>query len=93
MTVDKRKKALRYLMFLKEKRDGTVKARGCADRRPQREYTKREEVSSPTVSLEAMMLSCAIDVKEDRYVIITDITGAFLHTDMEDEVHMLLEGE
>jgi len=30
-----RKKALRYLMFLKEKRDGTIKVRGCADGRPQ----------------------------------------------------------
>jgi hypothetical protein len=28
--------ALSYLMFLKRKRDGTVKARGCADGRPQR---------------------------------------------------------
>ena len=35
----KEKKALRYLMFLKEKRDGTIKARGCADGRPQRIYT------------------------------------------------------
>jgi len=26
-----KKKALRYLMFLKEKHDGTLKARGCAD--------------------------------------------------------------
>ena len=56
MTLDKRKKALRYLMFLKEKCDGTVKAWGCADGQPQREYTTREEVSSPTVSLESMML-------------------------------------
>jgi hypothetical protein len=32
MTTEERKKALRYLMFLKEKRDGTIKARGCADR-------------------------------------------------------------
>jgi len=30
-----RKRALRYLMFLKEKRDGTIKACGCADGRPQ----------------------------------------------------------
>jgi len=87
-----RRKALRYLMFLKEKRDSTIKARGCADGRPQREYTKKEEVSSPTVSLEAMMLSCAIDAKEGRYVIVTDIPSEFLHADMEDEVHMLLEG-
>jgi len=38
------------------------------------------------------MLSCEIDAKEGRYVIVTDIPGAFLHTDMEDEVHMILEG-
>ena len=31
MTYEERKKALRYLMFLKEKRDGTIKSRGCAD--------------------------------------------------------------
>jgi len=30
-------------MFLKEKRDGTIKARGCADGRPQREYTKKRK--------------------------------------------------
>jgi len=32
------KAALRYLMFLKEKRSGEVKARGCADGRKQRVY-------------------------------------------------------
>jgi len=31
MTTEERKKALRYLMFLKEKRNGTIKARGCSD--------------------------------------------------------------
>jgi len=92
MTTEEKRKVLRYLMFLKEKCDGTIKARGCADGQPQREYTRKEEVSSPTISLEAMMLSCAIDVKEGRYVIVTDIPGAFLHMDMEDEVHMILEG-
>ena len=29
-----RQKAFRYLMFIKEKREGTVKARRCADGRP-----------------------------------------------------------
>jgi len=69
-----------------------VKTRGCADGRPQRQYTSKEEVSSPTVSLEAMVLLCAIDAKENSYVVVTDIPGAFLHADMEDDVHMLLEG-
>ena len=56
----------RYLMFLKEKRDGSIKARGCADGRTQRIYTNKEDASSPTVSIEAMVLSCAIDAKESR---------------------------
>jgi len=37
----------------------------------------KDKASSPNVSLEAMMLSSAIDVKEDRYVILADILGAF----------------
>ena len=75
-----------------EKRDGTVKECGCADRQPQQKYTANEEVRSPTVSLEAMMLTCAIDSKEGRYVVVTDIPGAFLHVDMEDDFYMLPEG-
>jgi hypothetical protein len=43
--------ALSYLMFLKRKRDGSVKARGCADGRPQREYISKDDSSSPTVSI------------------------------------------
>jgi len=38
------------------------------------------------------MLSCAIDAKENRYVIVSNIPGTFLHADMDDNVHMLLEG-
>jgi len=46
----------------------------------------------PTVSLEALMLSCAIDAKEGRYTVVADIPGAFLHADMNEDVHMVLEG-
>ena len=38
------------------------------------------------------MMSCAIDTKDGRHVAVTDIPGAFLHMDMENDVHMLLEG-
>jgi len=68
---------LRYLMFIREKRESLLKAHGCADGRPQQEYTTKNEVSSPTVSLEVMMLSCTIDPKEGRYIVMTDIPGAF----------------
>ena len=79
-------------MFLKEKRDGTIKARGCADGRSQREYTTKAETNSPTVSLKAMMMSCVIDSREGRHVAVTDIPGAFLHADIKEDVHMLSEG-
>jgi hypothetical protein len=61
MTAEEREAALQYLMFLKQKRDGTVKGRGCADGRKQRPYTTKEEASSPTVATESVMLSCTID--------------------------------
>jgi len=93
MSYEQRKKALHYLMFLKEKHEGTIKARGCAYGRSQRDYTTKSDTSSPTVSLEAMMLSCVIDAKENGYVAIANIPGAFQHADMEEEVHMLLEGK
>ena len=92
MSYEERKKALRYLMFIKEKRDGTIKARGCEDGRSHREYNYKTDTSSPTVLLEAMLLTCASDAKEGQYVAVTDIPGEFLHADMKQDVHMLLEG-
>jgi hypothetical protein len=70
--------ALHYLMFLKRKRCGKIKARGCADGRPQREYISKDESSSPTVSIYALMTSCLMDAIEGRKVATCDIPGAFL---------------
>ena len=68
-------------MFLKRKRNEKVKARGCADGRPQRDYITKEESSSPTVSLYVLMASCLMDAIEGRMVITCDIPGAFLQVD------------
>jgi hypothetical protein len=88
-----KKAALQYLMFLKQKRNGTIKGRGCADGRKQREYTNKEDASSPTVAIESVMLSCVIDAMEGRDVATVDIPGAFMQADMDDIVHMKLEGK
>jgi len=74
-----KKKTIMYFMFLKEKRDRSIKARGFADGKSQQEYTMKAETSFPTMFLEAMMMMCTIDTKERRYVTVTDIPGAFLH--------------
>jgi hypothetical protein len=80
-------------MFLKQKRNGTIKGRGCADGRKQRQYTTKEEASSPTVAIESVMLSCVLDALEERDVATVDIPGAFMQADMDDLVHMKLEGK
>ena len=95
LTREERTRALKYLMYLKEKLDGTIKARGCADGRPQRLYTPKSETSSPTVSLTGLMLTCMIDAKEERDVATLDIGGAFLqakYPENEKDVHVILEG-
>ena len=38
------------LFDFNEKRDGTIKGRGCADGRKQRDQIPKHEVSSPTIS-------------------------------------------
>ena len=61
ITNDVKSRALGYLMFLKEKRNGEIKGRGCADGRPQRLYKSKEETSSPTVFIESIFITALID--------------------------------
>jgi hypothetical protein len=64
----KRKRALRSISPVNEKRCGRIKGRTVADGRGQREYISREDATSPTVSIEALILSIAINAKEGRAV-------------------------
>ena len=54
LTQAEKKAALHYLMFIKKKQRGRIKARGCTDGRKQREHTTKEEASSPTVAIESL---------------------------------------
>jgi hypothetical protein len=51
LTPTQKKAALESLMFLKEKRDGSIKGRACADGRKQREGSTKSDAPSPTVAL------------------------------------------
>lgn len=86
--------ALQYLMFLKKKRDGRIKGRGCADGRKQRADAVKGEASSPTISTEAVFLLLTIAAKEGRDVMTMDIPGAFLQTDLDEgeRIHVRFEG-
>lgn len=93
LTKEQRKRALASLMFLKEKRDGKMKARGCADGWKQQETMEKEESASPTAATESVLLTSVIDAHEKRDVATLNIPGAFLHALNNDlDVIMLLEG-
>ena len=74
-------------MFLNRKQSGKMKRRGCANGRPQREYITKEESSSPTVSLYALIGLCVMDVMGGRKVITIVMPGAFLQGNWPQDEH------
>ena len=92
LTQQEKKDALEYLMFLKKKRCGRIKGRGCADGQKQRIYKTKEETSSPTIATESLFLSCIIDAEEERDMATCDIPGAFMQALMDETVHVRLSG-
>ena len=80
MTPSEQKKTLESLMFLMQKRCGRIKARTHANGSAQREWMSKEDATSPTAAVEAMLLTAVIDAKENRKVITVDAPNAFIHT-------------
>ena len=92
LTPEIRRLALRYLMFLKEKRSGKIKGRGCADGRSQREYISNEEATSPTAHIESLIITCIVDAMENRDVATVDIPGAFMQADTDEDTYVKIQG-
>jgi hypothetical protein len=72
-------------IFVEQKRDGTIKARKVIGGNRQRDYITKEDVSSPTVTAEAVMLTCVIDAQEGRDVAVVDIPNGFVQTVVSEE--------
>ena len=75
------KTSVRVSHVPKEETKWKMKGRGCTDDRPYRYYITKEESSSSTVSLYALMGSYVMDALDDRKVITVDIPGAFVQGD------------
>jgi hypothetical protein len=86
-------RVLNSITFIKQKRCGKIKARICADGRPQQAIFEKWEATSPTVRTESVLLTSVVDAYEKRVIDVYDIPGAFLHTTQTDVVHMKLTGE
>jgi hypothetical protein len=92
LTKQDKAKAIASLMFLKEKRNGDIKGRACADGRKQREDFTKQDATSPTVSVDSIFLTAIIEAQEGRDVACFDIPGAFLHAETDEDVTMMLKG-
>jgi hypothetical protein len=81
-------------MFLKEKRDSSVKAHMCTNRRKQKDSTwlKQDTNTLPMVAAELVFITANIDLHKGRNVACFDIPGVFLHADIEEDITMALKG-
>jgi hypothetical protein len=93
LTREDQMKALSLFLFLKEKRTGKVKGRASINGAPQRAYIAKEDAALPTVSTESVFITSVIAASEKRKVRCYDIPSAFVNTDVDEDVLMVLKGE
>ncbi len=80
---------------MKKKHTGQIKAPKVAGGNKQRDLISKENVSSPTVATESVLLTSLVDAQENCDVAIVDIPNAFIQTvvdDNEDKVVMRIRG-
>jgi hypothetical protein len=70
--------------------DGRLKARKVIGGTKQCDDITKEDASSPTVSAEAVILTCVIDALEGRDIAVVDISNAFVQTVVEDKEHCVI---
>ena len=66
ITDREKEEALESLIFLKEKRYGSVKGQACVGGQKQRPGLSNKDTPSPTVSLEAILITSVIGNYEER---------------------------
>ena len=88
-----KKRALRAINLIKEKRDGKIKGRTCADGSKHRRFVPREDASSATLAVESLMALLVIFAHEKRDVAVFDVPGAYLHADLPHDKFVLLKIE
>ena len=71
--------ALQAVNLIKEKYNGDLKGKTCADGSKQRKYLKQDEsMASPTAGLESLFATLLIDAYEGRDIGTYDVPGAYL---------------
>ncbi len=92
MTKKQKEQILDSHIFVEQERDGLIKAWKEISGNKQRNCITMEDVSSPTVTAKAVMLTCVIDAHEDRDIAVVDIPNVFVQTvdDKKDADHCVI---
>jgi len=78
LTKSQKKAALCAINLIKENCDGALKRRMCADGSVQCTFYTKEEMASPMVATDTLMLSLMIDAFEKHDLVTADVVGAYL---------------
>ena len=68
LSPEERKEVIDSLLLIEEKRNLDIKGRCVAHRDQQKQFTDKEEVSSPTVNTPSVFLTAVIEAKERRNI-------------------------
>ena len=79
LSKEKFENVLESHLFLKQKRDETIKGKMVAGGNKQRGTIDKEDAASQTAALESVLLTYAIDAAEERDVAVIDVLNAFIH--------------
>ena len=85
-------KSASSLMFLKLKHDRKLKGRAYDNTSEKHRDIDKEDATSPTATTGSVLIAEAIDAYERINVAIFDISCAYMHTDTDEDIIMVLEG-
>ena len=86
LTHENKKEGLSLITTKRERRCGKIKGKECAGCRKQRRYISKDEVASPIIQLESLLVSLIADENEGSNVKTADIAGAYLLANMKDHI-------
>ena len=78
LSPEEKRKAVKALMFLTEKRDDTVKGQMVYNNKMTLRWLNKEDSSSPTTHLESIMIITVIVAKECRDIMTADVPNTFI---------------
>ena len=93
LSQEQRRNALASINIIKENQGGGIKGRSVADGRKQKSFYNKDDITSLTVSTDALLMNLMIDAWERRAVGTSDVPGAYPQAYMEDFMILRMVGE